>query len=431
MNASTLKQTNQTPVQTSSFQTMLTTRADIEHYLQQTGYWSDHDRRTRNEMVLTPMTYVISEKALSTLHQMGQRTYSAVQEVSNHLADSVRGRQTRRSQEYIGVMHRASKKLLTPETSHDQMIPPIIKLDLIAKDQEQFAITHIDAYNLRGLGYNLLLDGLVEQGVMISRDQRRGVCQTLGTSDRIAQILNTSAGSGNSIGVIIARNEQYYVPALEILAAAMRSKGFTLTFYSEDKINHYSKSALAELSDGNLLMIPNNLESPSLRTNLLELYKVGDVRLVMPPKAFLGSKLLTPQLRKCAGMESYIPESVYLSRHNDLANVSEGSWVLKRGQVRSGKALYFSNESDFHSQLRRQSAVKRASCILQREVKQEPTSHKLYTEQGAITYRKDYFRFVAYIYKDGLLGLSAISRPDRRVYGAKDCTLVPCVTQNI
>lgn len=407
----------------SSYQTLDTgiTRADLDTYLVESGYWGNAERRRRHAYVLSPSAYLLSLKQKGDIHRLARSTYAAVRKLNDRLVTLARPG-THLSHEdaaFVKLGTMASRALLRP-VDGESRIPPVIKVDIIQNSEGRYFIAEVDVYNPRGFGYAALLEESLPPTLMTSRFP--GIAGLL-------EIFEASQHKDVEWHVLVSEFERYYGTAFEVLARSFGKRGTTLRIVSEEDVARgrvrFSGTSTA------MLAIPESLHAyPKTRDYLLDLYRAKTLHTLYPPLAYLGSKAFLPYLRGCVGMEEFIPPTVLVGEKHKNALPNPDSPAVLKAAVSSGmKGVFFSDldSVEFLSTLERVRKSKNTSWILQEQVPQESVPVTVFTSEGKRTVGDYFLRITAYVSEHGVVDAEVTGRPDRKVHGAPDCIQLPVI----
>ncbi len=404
----------------STFRSLQTSAESLDAYLVQTGYWSTEQRRERNKCVLSPCGFFLSGDDREKLDAMARDTHAALQQVSSDIYTAAQSKtQSRESQKLLSIVRRCSRGLCDAKSAEMDRIPDVIKVDLVRDIRGQFRIVEVDAYNPRGLGFNVLLDNMVKKCV-----SEGGSVKTFDTISHVACLLRGWMGRLKAIAFIQSDHERYYNPSFDLFYQALQSHGFFYEIIRESEFRVETARQILSRIDHNVFMIPESIENVEMRDFLMQ---QGAGNCFMPPKAFLGSKLLLPYLRSMRDMKKHIPETYHVSRYDNIPALDDCEFILKKGLSSGMRGVYFSSDVGFKDVLDGERGKKRPSYVLQKVVEQKPEFVDIYDENGNLTQGDYYFRYIAQFTRDGIIGLDITGRPDRAVHGAKDCIMVPTI----
>lgn len=408
------------------FSSLEISKNQITSYLESVGYWGDDYLKKRNEFVLSPCAYKINPDQYENLNKLGRTIYYSLKDIAKKVYTfSKSAPKNRDEQELMGIVSRCDRKLLSPNETMDDSIPPILKVDIVQDCEGAYRVVEVDAYNPRGLGYNALLDGMANLG---GQDVK-----TFGTIKVLAQMLREFSPSGK-VSYFISDYERYYEPSFLILKKTLAEYGVNLILIKENKYDAEEiKNASRDESGGFVFMIPESFQNIVLRDNLLKAYKDETLKFFFPPKAYLGSKMLLPYLAGYHEINGFIPKTTLLSKKHDAGNfLGSGDWLIKAGQSSGAKGIFFSdlNSTEFNKCVEQEKNKKRPSWILQEKISQESLMLKTFSDKGEC-FDKYYLRLIAQITSNGVIGLEITGRKDCLVHGAPDCVMLPSILNGI
>jgi hypothetical protein len=236
------------------------------------------------------------------------------------------------------------------------------------------------------------------------------------------------------VTLISASHEHFYLPEFHILAKELERYGISLNIATEP----------LQPGIGRLVIdFPFLFRSPSSTISELgKAYKDGSITFLLPPKPFLGSKMIlawvhnpqeTLQEKICTYVdENYIKRLQQFIPPTFLVNKRKGEakpfWyeyaekydcVLKACISSGAKQVYFPEESDYWETLTN-ACNANYSFVLQHAIRAKRCPIRYFGRQGNIIESHLYCRFTAYFSKNGLIDLRVVARENKKVHGAPD-----------
>ena len=397
-------------------------REYLEKYLTHSGLWSTPERRQRNRYVLSPSAYAVSAAQRDNLETLGRATYKAVERLQETIAaHAAAAKKTNEHRKLLKLGRRAARGLLDPETDRADIIPPVLKVDLVQHASGCYSIAEVDAYNPRGLGYLALLEESLPTECRTKRFP--GIAL-------LCEMLLQKGDPGTAWTILLSEYERFYEPAFDILARSCVERGVQASIVRERDVAG-ERGRFVNGPRFHLLLIPETLDHhPDVRVSLMELYRKGVLQTFYPPTAYLGSKAYLPFLRTQEGMSTFLPKTSLVSSKDDPAEVLRAGPSVLKGTVSSGmKKVIFSDlePERFEKTLAEARATKTPSWILQEQVLTHAVPVVVFDEGGKRITRDYFLRVVAHITKDGVLDVEVTGRPDRMVHGAPDCIQLPVI----
>jgi len=319
-------------------------------------------------------------------------------------------------------------------------ISKLIKVDLMVDQNGSFKIAEIDGHNKHGLGYSTL--GLrFREALFPDAITLPGTVKTLATEIRRMGY--------TEIKLFHADQERFYVPEFEIAKQEFAKHDINCIIAGEMKVDGDF------LERGLFLDLPFLYHRIGLYGKIIPAYKNGQVKFIIPPKPFMGSKGVLALLRNDAKdlevewllrtfikghslalVRQFIPETVLVGKYAEgeasvKDRVSRKRFVLKESISSGMKGTVFSDDEKFDEVLAR-ACESNMNWILQEEVVNQPQTFSWF-ENGAedVSQPKtanDWFMRVTaqYVHRE-LADIVVTARRDKAVHGAKDCIQIGTV----
>lgn len=405
---------------------------DLVQYFEQSGYWNTPERKMRHSCVLSPCAYVIRRGQSDQLNHMARSVYAAVQGLEDLLRELARKRAVSNGEaRFLKLARGASHGLPKPGEHAANDIPPIVKVDMVEDAQGIYRVVEIDAYNPRALGTMALLDGIWSPYISISSKRTLDVAK--GLRDIMSRM--GAAGGEQQWDFLLPEHERYYQAAYEVLRTRVEGAGTQTRLVWESEAAANPRSIVDAGSIPHLFLIPERMDRyPEVRSRLCADYRRGEVKLIYPPKPYLGCKAFLPWLARQPGMNEIIPATAVLQGNShgqlDFSSLPTSEvMVLKPANSSGAKHIIFSDAdpTQFSAICKAEIGRRTPEWIVQEQVEQHPVPLIVFDDRRGEIVRPYYFRFTAYITCRGLLGMKATARPGRLVHGAPDCAHIPAL----
>ncbi len=396
------------------------------------GLWANGGKETHG-FQLSPNVFQISEMQKRDLEELGLALYDSLLGLS-HMATIVFDPLLN----YSGVWRRirqvfstgVPKSYLGLQGMNIRHIPKLLKVDLMIDQDGHFRIAEIDGHNKHGVGYSTLCrrfaQAIEPNGKFLP-----------GTAKRLADEVKSQGY--NQLKIFYGDRERFYLPEFLIAKSELELNGIECVLISEARANDQ------ELTTGLLLDLPFLHTRPHLYDAILPAYKNGDVRFIIPPKPFLGSKGvlallrndgvdedLESVLRTFIGRKSlqvirrYVPETRLVGSlgagQSEVERMCQGRrYVLKRSISSGMKGTIFSDDPSFTVALE-QAARSKLDWIIQEEVQNQPQTFSCFVDKGMRQVTGSWFmRVIVQYVNRGLADVVITARQDKSVHGAPDC----------
>jgi hypothetical protein len=391
----------------------------LEKYLAEIGYWDTEDKKRRHRYVLSPCVYVLTRVQHEELKDIARAVYPAVQNLESALAGHARApRPTSDGRRLLAMARSARHGLDGPGDTADEGIPPILKVDIVQKPDGGYQIVEIDTYNPRAIGTTTLLEASLI---------RFGVKPAYRITKHISALL-TSRSEG-SWTIVASERERYYETSYGIVARSLSVYGVRTHVISEADVVE-DPTLIAPGNIKNTFIIPESLDRhPAIREALLASYRQDVIRVLYPPKAYLGSKGFLPFLSDQPGMKSYIPPTVILSKAVGSAQPEmHGAMVLKAVSSSGAKGVFFSDadRNEFDQAFSEALRAKTPQWILQEKVEQARLPVVVF-QDGRRAESLYHVRITMHVGADSIFGIKVTGRTNPLVHGAPDCVQLPVV----
>ena len=401
----------------------------------------DHGRKDSHAFCLSPDAYQLGKKQVRELSILGFALRECLAGLS-HIATIAYDRDLN----YGGSWLRARRVFSTGvpklyqelQGLHLQLIPKLLKVDLMVDYAGNFRIAEVDGHNKHGLGYSTL-------GRYFRAAMYPDAAILPGAVKLLADEIHRSA-CGTDLKLFYADQERFYLPEFEIASHEFRRYGIGCQILPEMETEAWM------LQGGTLLDLPFLYHRIDLYTNLVEGYKEGTASFIIPPKPFLGAKGVLALLRndgRDVGIEAllssfirkqsldlvrlYIPETVLVGKQAERIDavkdrVSRKRYVLKESISSGMKGTIFSDDPEFEAILAR-ACTANMNWILQEEVENKPHTYSWFeNEEGRqpiLKTAEDWFLRVTVQYVDYHLADAVVTaRRDKAVHGSKDCIML-------
>jgi hypothetical protein len=313
-------------------------------------------------------------------------------------------------------------------------VPTVCKIDLLESEDGRFLIAEIDGHNKHGLGYSELA----------ARCRRAVAPEGVSFPGVVAALKSELNRRGtDTLTILYADQERFYLPEMEVLRLAFAEQGLTLVLACEKDIRVESGSAMLHgkpFAPSVLLDLPFLFHNPPLLNWLVGKAQDSEIEFLIPPKPFLGSKAMLALLRNEANepeleailrafiraeslelVRQAIP-ATYLVGHSSrqpvLTSVSP-KFVLKESISSGMKGTLFMENAKFVDQLKAaESSPYR--FILQEEVTNRARQYRAYRD-GELVSGEWFQRITMHIIGRQIADIVVTARQDKSVHGAPDC----------
>lgn len=419
----------------------------IKQVIVDSGIW-DQEKENKYGFVLSPSVYEVSEEKKSELEALSAALHDCMAGLGRIAAIAFNPTLT-----HSGTWRMIVKALHTgiPAIYHDIMllnpsaVPSICKVDMMESEDGKYFIAEIDGHNKHGLGYSTLAARI--RGVINPEAKTFP-----GVAALIAKEIKRRGE--NVIALIYSDQERFYLPEFRILKDELMRHDVGTIVAAESEVQ----------VEGDMLIIkgiPMNyrlfVDFPFLYFNralnnfLAERYKAGEIDFLIPPKPFLGSKVVLALLRndtnnpeleailrsqiKSSSLEllrRYIPETYLVHRRGRHAKTGEEYWrsfcdnkkfVLKESISSGMKGTIFMddwNGSDFDLVMER-ACSSYFRFVMQKEVTNRPRRFEYFEDAGNIRQAEWFMRVTVHFAMRRVADIVVTARQDKRVHGALDC----------
>ena len=404
----------------------------LSNVISESGIWKDN-RSSSHAFLLSPSVYAISEVQHEELKKLGFSLYDcliglsriACIACSNDL--NYRGAWQLIRRVFNTGVPKVYQELQSLNPNH---IPRLLKVDLMLDESGNFKIAEIDGHNKHGLGYSTL-------GLRFRESLYPESKSMIGVVKELSKEVNRHGS--DVIKIFYADRERFYLPEFEIAQQEFKKHGIDCLVVSElDATLEFTQSGI-------FLDLPFLNKNIELYDSIIDSYKKGKVKFVIPPKPFLGSKGVLALLRndykdthlesilnsfiKESSLEllrSYIPETYLIGKEivNKMpmdAKVGKKNFVLKESISSGMKGIYFSDQEGFTTVLDKAFKAK-MNWILQEEVVNQPQSFSWYDSGKELNKANNWFmRVTTHYVNRNLADIIVTARRNKAVHGAKDC----------
>lgn len=404
----------------------------LQSVVDQSGIWMGQRKQSHN-FLLSTSVFQITQEQKSELSALGIALYDCLMGLS-HIATIAYDQQFNYNGKWAFV-----RKIFSTGVHHVfhelqglkvKDVPRLLKVDIMINQSGEFKIAEIDGHNKHGLGYSTL--------AMNFRNALHPDCQSLpGVISLLSREVSRLGYS--DVKLFYSDQDRFYLPEFEIVAEEFSKHGINCKIISEISCN------VEELESGLFIDLPVLHSRINLYDVIVPAYKRGDVKFIIPPKQFMGSKGVLAILRNDLGDEDlesiirafiptrslilvrkYIPETFLVGKQGEgLKSIQERimnkNYVLKESISSGMKGTCFSDSFDFGDVLLR-AANSQMNWVLQEEVINQPQTYSWYEEGDDLITSDDWFTRVTVHYVNRQLADIVITaRRDKSVHGAKDC----------
>jgi hypothetical protein len=412
----------------------------IRQIVVDSGLWND-GRESTHSFILSPDVYKVSKKKQTELEALGIALHDCLAGLGR-IATIALNIQLGKNDTW--QMISSILRVGIPKIYRDIMllkpnsVPNICKVDLMESINGNYHIAEIDGHNKHGLGYSTLT-ARIRQTVMPGKQTFLGVAITL------AQEIKRRGK--NSIVLLYADQERFYLPEFHILQAELVLHGIKVIVIAESDVNiKDDKIDLGINENGHDLFFdfPFLYHNQALNTLLAKLYCEGKIDFLIPPKPFLGSKAILALLRNDTENEvlesilksqirieslklirQYIPETYLV--HNELKEAhcrsiysGKKRFVLKESISSGMKGVVFSDELHFNTTMK-SVCNSYGRFILQEEITNCSRSFDYFTDTGSIGHRDWFTRITVHYAVRKVADIIITATESKKVHGGKEC----------
>jgi hypothetical protein len=413
----------------------------IKQVVLTSGLWNN-GRAQSHHFVLSPSVYKVSEEKRSKLEAIGIALHDCMAGLGRIAAIAMNPK--------IGTSNTwkmVAKALYTgvPTIYRDIMTqnpsktPGICKVDFMESLDGSFRIAEIDGHNKHGLGYSTLA---------------RRICQTVKPEALMfpgvaAYIFKEISDRGHTSATLLySDQERFYLPEFQILQNELAKKylvDLKVVMESDFDVNGNQNRLFVDF--------PFMYRKQELNTLLANRYQNGEIDFIIPPKPFLGSKVVLALIRNDTGdvelegilrsqiplaslnlLREHIPETYlvhkYGKKKNWMSLIDGLRFVLKESVSSGMKGVVFSDDANFE-------AIMKRACdsyyrfVLQEEVDNRSTDFQYYGDNGELLAKDDWFMRVTVHYAlRSVADVVVTATRNKRVHGGKGCLQLGAIKMN-
>lgn len=416
----------------------------LKEVVQQSGLWHG-GREETHRFLLSPDVFQLTTAQRQELEKLGQALFDVMGNLS-HMATCVKGGR------YCGnggwgtfrriMSSGVPRKYQQLQKLNSDDIPQMLKVDIMMGEDGSFRIAEIDGHNKHGMGYSTL-------GARFRQAMMPSAAGLPGTVASVADFIKRRYRS-DRVMFLHSHFERFYIPEFEIAAAEFARHGVNCQVVSEHNLKP------EQVTGGVFIDLPFlDSKSDDLHSAIASAYMRGEVKCVLPPKPFLGSKSLLAFLRNdrnhpgianllsvfvdrrsLATLRRYIPETVLVGRGGGVSfetimeMVSHKRYVLKQGVASGMKGVHFSDNPSFEKALKRASKTY-VSQVLQEEVPTKQFEFTSFDKRGVPNTSNDWHvRLTTHFVARRLAEITVTARRDKSVHGAPDCIQIGTAVVN-
>ena len=334
----------------------------IEGIVTESGLWAGEQRQTH---AFRPTSSIVgfTSAQVEELKRLGPTIAEVLQGMSRiltvaHNLDVAEGEAWRVLRK---VMSMEVPGFMAPlQSLYPKQAPLLIKVDVMEDGDGQFHLAEIDATNRRGMGYTSLFERLR------SEVKPRSSAPFTPIVEALAGLVKRLCGKGRpQLGYVYAHRERFYLSEFLILRDALRHYDVELLVGDELETNVVGDTVVINGTPCESALLADfaiKLERKELIVDLSRLYKEKRVRLLIPPRPFLGSKALLALLHNAEGdakIEAilrsmidgeaidHLRQRVPMTRFVTKSSVAPTSGVLKEVISSGMKGVYFVGDPAF------------------------------------------------------------------------------------
>lgn len=417
----------------------MTTFKAVKQVVLESGLWSSGRYKTHS-FILSPDTYGISPSQNAQLQELGKHLHECLQglcEILNIASNPKRGN-NRTWQKISRVLRTGIPKIYRPiQSLNPADLPRICKVDLMETTDGRFVIAEIDAHNKHGLGYSVL-----------AARMRKAVAPNAPCLPGVALLIARQAqklAGNNELVLLYGNQERFYLPEFMILKNELAKHNIKLMVVNEiDIVIKNGNLAIPGCSHQPQLLVdfPFLYRNRPLNQILAQKYSQNELRFLIPPKPFLGSKAILALLRNDANnaelehilqthisyealecVRAFLPETHMASDAKRFLASSAGQskrFVIKETISSGMKGTVFPDDPQYSIALKT-AFTSDSQFVLQAEVENQWQTFRFFANDGALMEDLWHVRLTAHYVEQELADIIVTARRDKRVHGARDC----------
>lgn len=438
----------------------------IEHIVRSSGLW-DGEREQTHAFLTSATPFVITPDQRTQIEEGGRAALKVLEGITRILAIAA---QPNISRGPAWNLIRKISKLQVPKFFHPlQGAKPehgniLVKFDLVEDEDGNFKVAEIDATNRRGLGYTSLFDRVRKDLFPDMAHLPSPIEHLSGRVKRLDALRGARAADEMvTLGYVYAHKERWYLPEFLILAGEMERYGIRLLVGSEHELQVQDNKVFiggVECDSRVLMDIALKMDDHQKAAQLGALFRGGNIRLIVPPRPFLGSKALLALAHNCddasAGsrdhkvyrllehilgsqidaedlkrFRGFVPATRFVSKagptDQKMAALRKRGVVIKE-VVNSGmKGVAFSaNPNSDFDDLMRDARKRPYSYILQDEVVTRQREFNLRNGGDPFTEQRRTRLIVYFVGRELVTGVATACR-EREVHGGKTAAFAPLI----
>lgn len=411
----------------------------IKQVVSASGLW-DNEKKASHGFILSPSVYEISQKKRSELKVICEALHDCLAGLGR-IAAIACNPQLGHSATW-GMIARALRTGV-PAIYHDIMllkpsrVPSICKVDLMVSEDGSYRIAEIDGHNKHGLGYSTL-SARFRKAIAPQALSFPGVAATLAKEIK-------KRGENSAI-LLYSDRERWYLPEFRIIQDELAAHKINLFVIAQNEMKvENRKIVVLEKNKEHRLFIdfPFLYYNRSLNNLLADLYRNGKIDFLLPPKPFLGSKVILALLRNDSGdkeleailysqirsaslelLRQYIPETYLVHKRVKeeywLSLCNDRRFVLKESISCGMKGVMFPDNPLFTTTLKR-ACNSYYRFVLQEEVTNRLQCFQYFTDDGELRQDEWYMRLILHCSMRDVADIVITARRDKKVHGALDC----------
>lgn len=410
----------------------------IQKIIRESGLWSD-GRESSHGFILSPSVYAVDaskEMQLATLGKSLEKCLLGLSLMATVALDPKQGK-GRCWQKLCAIFMRGVPiPMKEIQRLNPDLTPAICKVDLIESVDGRYYIAEIDGQNKHGLGYSTLTANIREAVMPEAR------CYP-GVAVQIAKA--TIANGVDNAMLIFGDQERFYEPEFAILKKKVALSGVDLTVINETSLRRddVAEMIFSTPSPPLIMDFSEMNRNIPLRSYLAEMYSLGKIRFLIPPKPFLGSKAMLAILRNDENddevemilrqyigentlslIRQFIPKTYLVRKKHPPVDWNElgksGGYILKRVISYGMKGVHFPDDRDYPLMLNK--AIESSNVYVMQEIVESAVKRFVYyDDSGKMSEADWHMRVTAHFARGEMADIVVTARRDRRVHGAKDC----------
>lgn len=445
----------------------MVTHDAVHAVVSNSGIWAGEQRKT-HAFLLSPDVYEITSAERDALEQLGGAINACLSGISYMYAVSLDPKQAKgRTWGMIGRALRTGMPKYYRDLAflQSKRPPDICKVDFMRTPDGRHMIAEIDGHNKHGLGYSVLA-ARMRRAVSQNGTAFPGVAHALAEAVWSPSLTDVRSRLAWHNGVVYkegeptdpefwakplvllyADQERFYLPECLILRDELRTLGVNLTVVAESDVKVAGNAIkIPGLNAAPKLFVdfPFMFHNTALVSTLSERYRAGTIDFLIPPKPFLGAKVVLALLRNderepeleailaehipgehLDAVRKAIPVTLLLHKRfkNGALAESGARYVLKESVSSGMKGTLFADDPDFLDVFER-AKTSNYQYVFQEEVRNQEMPFRHFNGTGEPIRGTWYMRVTAHYTAAGVADIVVTATRDKRVHGGNQCIML-------